>query len=113
MSGKGSASSSLYPKLRISLNGRPDDEFTTLPKSKTENPLFEQGWMMTSTNPWEDKLHVEVVDVKGIDSSLGKVCVPLAFVMDLPNQEFFDMEFPLEGGHANARLTMSAKLFSI
>ena len=50
--------------FRGSLNGRSDDEFLTLPKSKTENPLFEQGWMMTSNDPWQDKLQVEVVDVK-------------------------------------------------
>jgi len=112
-SSSGNRSSHLYPRLRISLNGRSDDEFLTLPKSKTENPLFEQGWMMTSNDPWQDKLQVEVVDVKGIDTAMGKVQVPLNFLMELPNQEFFDKEFPLEGGHQNARISMSAKLFSI
>jgi len=69
--------------------------------------------MMTSNDPWQDKLQVEVVDVKGIDTAMGKVQVPLNFLMGLPNQEFFDKEFPLEGGHPNARISMSAKLFSI
>ena len=59
-----SSTSSSMPIFRDSLNGRSDDEFVTLPKSKTENPLFEQGWMMTSNDPWQDKLQVEVVDVK-------------------------------------------------
>jgi len=112
--GNGNGSCSIYPRLKISLNGRPDDEFVTLPKTKTENPSFEQGWMMTSQNPLEDEVRVQVLDAKNGDACLGKISVGLNFILDLPNQEFFDMEFPLEGnGHSNARISISAKLYAI
>ena len=109
----GGSSSNLYPKLRITMNSRVGDDFTTLPKSKTENPLFEQGWMLLSDNIWEDTIQVEVIDVKGIDTSLDKVTIPITFIADLPDQEFFDMQWPLEGGHSEAGMAVSAKLFCI
>ena len=109
----GGKSSSVYPKCRISLNGRQDDDFTTLPRNKTENPLFEQGWMLTSTQPQEDEITIEVIDVKGVDTLLGKVQMPLKFLLDLPQREFFDMEMSLEGGHPSAKVSLSAKLYSV
>ena len=111
--GKSSATS-LYPKCKLRLEGgKSDEEFSTLPRNKTENPVFEEGFLFTSKQPNKDKLIVEVIDVKGIDTVLGTITIAIDYLITSPHQEFMNKSWPLDGGHPNAKMYLSSKLFII
>ena len=111
--GKSSATS-LYPKCKLKLQGgTSNDKFSTLPQHKTENPVFEEGFLFTSKHPSTDTLIVEVIDVKGIDTVLGTVTIPIDYLVTSPHQEFMNKSWPLDGGHPNAKIYLSSKLFII
>ena len=110
--GKSSSPTSLYPKCNLRLEGGgSDEEFCTLPKNKTENPVFEEGFLFTSKQPNEEKLVIDVIDVKGVDTSLGTVTIPVDDLITAPNQEFMNKSWSLESGHPNAKIYLSSKLF--
>ena len=109
-----SGSSSLYPKCKIRLeSGKSEEVYSTLPKNKTEHPVFEEGFLFTSKRPESDKLFVEVIDVKGIDSVIGTVTIPIESLIVSPDQEFMNKSWSLDGAHPKAKLYLSSKLFTI
>ena len=109
-----SSSTSLYPKCKIRLEGQKSDEaFSTLPRNKTENPVFEEGFLLISNQPYKDKLLVEVIDVKGIDTVLGTITIPIEYLINSLHQEFMNKAWSLEGGHPDAKIYISSKLFNV
>jgi Ca2+-dependent lipid-binding protein len=111
--GKSSATS-LYPKCKLRMEGgKSEEEFSTLPRNKTENPVFEEGFLFTSKQPNKDKLIVEVIDVKGIDTVLGTITIPIDYLITSPHQEFMNKSWSLDGGHPSAKIFLSSKLFII
>ena len=111
--GKSSATS-LYPKCKLRLEGgKSDEEFSTLPRNKTEHPVFEEGFLFISKEPNRDKLVVEVIDVKGIDTVLGTVTIPIDYLITSKAQEFMNKPWSLDGGNPNAKIYLSSKLYII
>ena len=104
----------MYPKCKLRLEGNAEEEeFVTLPKNKTEDPVFEEGCMFTSKQPYTDKLIVDVIDVKGVDSLVGSVTIPIDYLITSPHQEFMNKSWSLEGGHASAKIYLSSKLYIV
>ena len=109
-----SGATSLYPKCKIRLeSGKSDEEFNTLPRNKTEHPVFEEGCLFTSRKPDTDKLVVEVIDVKGIDSVIGTVTIPIESLILAPDQELMNKSWSLDGAHPKAKMYLSSKLFIV
>lgn len=106
---------SLYCKCKIKLLGPTiEEEYTTQARNKSENPVFERGYMFTtSEDPNTDKLLIQVIDVKDIDKNLGTVTIPLNYLLASPDQELIDISWPLEGGHPKANIYVSAKLYAL
>jgi len=63
--------------------------------------------------PETDKLILEVIDVKGIDSVIGTVTIPIETLILSPDQEFMDKSWSLDGAHPKAKIYLSSKLFTI
>ena len=111
--GKGDLSS-LYPKCEIKLNSSSTkEEFTTQSKNKTENPVFEQGYIFTSEQPQYDTLIFNVINAKDSDMSFGNVTIPISLLMASPNQEYINKILPLEGGSPSAKMSVSLKLYFV
>ena len=109
-----SGASSLYPKCKIRLeSGKSDEEFSTLPRNKTEHPIFEEGFLFTSKQPESDKLILEVIDVKGIDSVIGSKTIPIETLILSPDQELMNKSWSLDGAHPKAKIYLSSKLYTI
>ena len=109
-----SRATSLYPKCKLRLAGQKSDEaFSTLPRNKTENPVFEEGFLLISKQPNKDKLFIEVIDVKGIDTVLGTITIPIEYLITSLHQEFINKAWSLEGGHPGAKINISSKLFNV
>ena len=105
---------SLNPKCKVRLEGGNSTErFKTLPKSNTENPVFEEGFLLTSNEPNKEKLVVEVIDVKGIDTVLGVVTIPITYLMATEHKEEMNKGWTLEGGHPDAKIYISSKLYTV
>ena len=106
----GDTSVCLKCKLRLE-GGKPSEEFCTLPSYKTEHPVFEEGFLLLSEEPSRDKMVVEVVDVKGKDTVLGTVTIPIDYLETSENEEFINKSWSLDGGPPNARIFLSSKLY--
>ena len=105
---------SIHPKCKLKLEGgNCTEKFSTLPKPGTENPIFEEGFLFSCNEPQKEKLIVEVIDIKGIDSTLGFVKIPIEHLMASQNMEDIDKSLSLEGGHPDARICISAKLYTL
>ena len=51
--------SNLYSKCKLFIGNKGETKLTT-PRSKTTNPIFEEGFLLLAENPNEDKLIVQV-----------------------------------------------------
>ena len=114
LAGGKSNNPSMQPKCKLKIEGgNSTEKLSTLPKNETENPVFEEGFLTTSKEPNKEKLIVEVKDTKGIDTVLGFVKIPIDYLMTTSKKEEIDKGWSLEGGHPDAKLYMSVKLYTI
>ena len=114
LAGGKSHNPSMQPKCKLKVEGgNSTEKLSTLPKNETENPIFEEGFLTTSKDPNKEKLIVEVKDTKGIDTVLGFVKIPIDYLMTTSKKEEIDKGWSLEGGHPDAKLYMSVKLYTI
>ena len=114
LNGGKASSTSIQPKCKLKLEGgNCTEKFSTLPKPGTENPIFEEGFLFSCNEPQKEKLIIEVIDIKGIDSTLGFVKIPIDHLMASQNMEDIDKILPLEGGHPDARICISSKLYTL
>lgn len=87
---------------------------STKTKNKTRDPVFEESFMCVSKNFATESLLFEVVDTKSSDQVLGKVRIPLSFILNSPRREFFNMNYALEEGlNQAATINISAKIYGV
>jgi len=105
-------SSPPFAKCEIKVGSQQKKAFSTKPRGPTENPVFKEGHYFLSQTPTNDRINIQVVDHKS-GSLLGKVSIKLTYLMQLPDNQFSNMEWRLEGGtvgQTDATVTLSAKL---
>jgi hypothetical protein len=102
------------PYTRCLFKATQGGERATRVRSKTRDPVFEEGFTFTVRSVDTDALTVEVVDARNSDARLGSVKMPLSFLVRSPKREFFTMDWKLEGDVSpNATINLSAKLYGI
>ena len=114
LAGVKSEETSINPKCKIKLeDANVIEKYSTLPKNKTGNPIFEEGFLFTSNQPSKEKIVVDVIDVKGIDTSLGCVTIPISYLINSEQKEDINRCWALEGGHIDAKIFLSMKLYTV
>ena len=114
LAGVKSGETSINPKCKIKLeDATVIEKYYTLPKNKTGNPVFEEGFLFTSNHPNKERIVVEVIDVKGIDTSLGSVTIPISYLINSEQKEDINRCWTLDGGHIDATIFLSMKLYTV
>jgi len=106
-------SSMPYAKCEIKVGSQQKKAFSTKPRGPSENPVYQEGHYFLSHTPANDSINIQVVDHR-TGALLGKVCIKLTYLMQLPDNHFSNMEWRLDGvlaGQTDATVTLSAKLY--
>ena len=115
LAGGNSDASMLYPSCLIEfISSSANIEFNTNSKNKTENPRFRQGQIFICNEPQTNELQFSVFNtMKKNKISFGNLTIPIRKLASSPNQELMNYVSPLEGGHENAKIVLSLKLYSV
>ena len=103
-------STSMQPRVELNITSSGSGNFKTNPKLNTENPVFEEGFLLECKRPLNEYLNIKVVDK---DTTEGSLKIPIKFLIDSPNKEYLDKGWSLDGGHAEAEIFLSLKLYVV
>ena len=115
LAGENSDVAMLYPTCLIEFKSASSTtEFNTNSKNKTKNPVFRQGQIFISNDPKSDQLRFSVFNaMKKTKINFGELQISIQKVLSCPNQELINEVLSLEGGHENAKIVVSIKLYAI
>ena len=105
--------SSLYPKVKISINDDLETAQETAICNKTSNPLFSQSFLLEYKDYTTDTINIRVINSRNKEC-LGNTKISLGHVFEFENHEISQSVHTLENGiNTEAAVTVTAKLYFI
>ena len=88
---KSKESSKPSPKVELFIGSEKESQ-STWPQYYTNDPVFEQGFVFTVTNPYSDDLHLRVIDTGHKDTEIANLKIRTSGTLYL---RIYDAVFPL------------------
>jgi len=82
----------------------------TWPKSYTNNPVIEQGFVLLVTSPHSDDIHLRILDTKQNNLCIGTVTVNVWKIIQEPGMEYPLQPWIVKGDSPDAKLSMAVSV---